>query len=1173
MISNLANRRGFTLIVTIALMVLLVMLGLGLLSLSTVTLRSTAANAPMQQARANARMALILALGQLQAHAGTDTAITATANLAGDDAGQWLAAGVAPQQANSINGVPKGLTALQSGSRYWTGVWRSRSANPREDLFRQTPDALWQQWLVSGNEHRIASNAILPSDTRFAVDAQGEVTDQRQAVVLVGENSVGAGPVAGVDAYVVAPKVELRDRSNGELSGRYAWWVGDEGVKSRINVQQENVAYENYRALPAQRRAWETVAGLESYPRADSAEHEQLVKLVTVKESELLFPNASAAWRANFHSTTSDSVGVLTDSLRGGLKIDLSAVFRQELPTQAPNDALDVDNFPRRGGLIIPPVAGLTDGLRAPRWDALASFLRGHQQLQGGALEVRVGDPDGGGTIAPLILDLRLLLGARLRMLPPPVAPNAQRYRVHPCAKIAIALANPYAVPLNWNQALELSLLTQQTTPQQAWPVRIKTHFGGGQVDDHPAFVMRNDPTLVPAFFPRASNEPAVFNRLRFRIPAGTLAPGAARTFTVADHTLRDPISTTQQDSVVNLVPIADADASNFDQCIEMTDAHLNYHARMFTFASQPSTGTTQNISVYSPAISPIDVRLALAGADSAPPLRFLRGVDLTVGNNWTSVNRGLSPAQVTGLTRPFPLILYGFSLSQPGVRYQEQMPASFVSGQRGGTMRSFCDFNLAAGQWMKPIDSYLAPPYFFLRSDSRAILDNSAAGGNTGTGFLRNLAFTPQRWGRSADSTSSERSILFTIPREVVSMAQWQHADLTGDDTGASVGHQPGNAFGNSYAPFLVKRDRTMESRSNRITRVTGTFTVSPSSASQRYYDLSYLLNAAVWDRYFLSTMQGSQGQMQPLLPMMRVKAGAPAAELSDPMRAAKHVLWEGAFNVNSCEKNAWKALLASSKHRTHPAAAASPHAIFPRSLEQISPFSLPPSGQQADSFSGFRALDDAQLDALAGAIVQQVRLRGPFLSLAHFVNRALAPFPSHAALTRSGALQSAIDESGMNIRLDGSRCAFSEIVPTEDRMNLSANASGQPLPDVTDQPGGVASMASDATMLTTHKNEQGFRSTGIPGWLTQADLLQVIGPSLAVRSDTFRIRAYGEACDASGNRVASAYCEAVVQRRVDYVDSSQPAEQRTNLSLINQRYGRQFHLLSFRWLQPSEI
>ena len=111
---------------------------------------------------------------------------------------------------------------------------------------------------------------------------------------------------------------------------------------------------------------------------------------------------------------------------------------------------------------------------------------------------------------------------------------------------------------------------------------------------------------------------------------------------------------------------------------------------------------------------------------------------------------------------------------------------------------------------------------------------------------------------------------------------------------------------------------------------------------------------------------------------------------------------------------------------------------------------------------------------------------------------------------------------------------------------------------------------------MLTDAKlrEEQGYRSTGIPGWITQADLLQVLGPSLAVRSDTFRIRTYGEALDEQGKVIAKAWCEAVVQRMPEYVDPANAAVERdTALTPVNQRFGRRFNVVSFRWLSPQEI
>lgn len=306
----------------------------------------------------------------------------------------------------------------------------------------------------------------------------------------------------------------------------------------------------------------------------------------------------------------------------------------------------------------------------------------------------------------------------------------------------------------------------------------------------------------------------------------------------------------------------------------------------------------------------------------------------------------------------------------------------------------------------------------------------------------------------------------------------------------------------------------------------------------------------------------------------------------------------------MNSTRKDAWKALLASSRDLKHPSDTETPDgAMFPRSLEQPTQATSPkPSGTNDDSFSGFRRLNDDQLDALAVEMTRQVRLRGPFVSLSHFVNRALLdidPKTDPNALGRSGAIQSAIDESGLNLSPNRSDSGFTRINSRNDLVTLLATGSlpracldgSRPTPFPTERgeefpvwapqsmdlnPGSIASILADRPMLInpTLKKEQGFRSTGIPGWLTQADVLQVIGPVLSVRSDTFRIRSYGEALDASGRPIARAWCEAVVQRTPEFLDPTDaPTVRADGLNPLNTRFGRRFEIISFRWLSPQEV
>ena len=74
------NPRGFTLIMTISLMVLLTMIAIGVLSMSSISLRQVNQSTAMAEARANARLSLMMAIGDLQKQLGPDNRITATAD-------------------------------------------------------------------------------------------------------------------------------------------------------------------------------------------------------------------------------------------------------------------------------------------------------------------------------------------------------------------------------------------------------------------------------------------------------------------------------------------------------------------------------------------------------------------------------------------------------------------------------------------------------------------------------------------------------------------------------------------------------------------------------------------------------------------------------------------------------------------------------------------------------------------------------------------------------------------------------------------------------------------------------------------------------------------------------------------------------------------------------------
>lgn len=1157
-----SGRRGFALVISLSLMILLVVLALGLMNLSGITLRSSQRGDAMATARANARMALVMAIGQLQKLTGPDQRVTAPADLAGKADGDRLEDGAAPANNMTVTSTPKGLSAVQPGTRYWTGVWRNaNTTNPETLIYTKTPSPEFMQWLVSGNEGSGSLPKYTPASGSVAVGNGGSVASSTDAVVLVGKHTAGGGGSDALDRYVSAPLVNIADSRSTTAkhpAGRSAWWVGDEGVKAKLNMtpaqKAEKVA--TYAGLAARRRGWETVDGFGSYPTPDAASDALVGRVATLPQAALLDSSLNSgsdpALGRAFHSATTDSFGVISDTLQGGLRLDLSAYLADTLPGQ-PVKGVTLNSIQANTNIIPRTVASKLQG---PKWDQLRDFYTLGQTLgTNGVLEVKAAAKVTDTSIAPLITDFRLLFGVKL------VAAGTDSYKVYPCAKVAISIANPYSRTLKWTTPLE---------------VEVKNVTDPGR---RPSCVW--EAAGQPAYIPRATSEPAALNNAIFTIASGSLAPGEAKAYTMSQKVER-PVNSTAK-VTIPLVDFSSSGASNFDKSIQLAHGSTNSVAGgavMRLDVREDATTTQINVELRSAGSTSILRKIERFELDNAP-------FDVT--------QRVINSANAKLFTQPFPLQFYSYQISQPGADYGALLPSRNDLGLRGSTLRTYTDFNLQATRFRKPIISYTPPPYFMLLANSSSALPFVAPGGETGLSFTRDLNLSPLPWGRSP--ADAKNTILFSPPQSLVSLAQLQHADLTADDIYVSVGHQPGNAVGNSYASPFVPRVNSFKPR----TDFTITNFSNYTTAQTNYYDIAYLLNTALWDTYYFSTMPRS-GQTVPLNAcIVKIDSADTSKDLLNGELAAGRLLIDGAQSVNCTDKDAWKALLASSKHLRHPADTSdSSDALFPRSLEQTNGAHTPPTGNDPDSFAGFRRLNDAQLELLAEELAKQVRLRGPFVSLSQFVNRALVAVTATTGkeLGRAGTLQAAIDASGANISPDGTKNLFADIDPVEDRVMLRNDGSA-PRADLTGgdstslsnsppdgtwpptsldlNPGSIAGILADKQILTDRRYqiEQGFRSTGIPGWLTQADVLQVIGPALSARSDTFRVRAYGEALDPeTGNPVAKAWCEAIVQRMPAYVDGTNLATDRGDaLSSVNRTFGRRFEMVSFKWLSPNEI
>ncbi len=367
--------------------------------------------------------------------------------------------------------------------------------------------------------------------------------------------------------------------------------------------------------------------------------------------------------------------------------------------------------------------------------------------------------------------------------------------------------------------------------------------------------------------------------------------------------------------------------------------------------------------------------------------------------------------------------------------------------------------------------------------------------------------------WGPSnrVDEGGRQFVPLFHVPRtDLHSPAQLQHANLSATAAG------PGSAAGQSYADPHT-----------------------PDGTP----DLAYRINEVLWDRYFFSTLPSdTDGPLnRRLIPYRRDGRPPDAAALHGYTTAAAHLLVNGPFNVNSTSVAAWRALLASLSGQRLACADPATDALTVVTVGHAFPRAAFVFGGDDDGWRGFRALTDAELQELAVAIVDAVRARGPFRSLAEFVNRPLhAPAENDR---RCGLLQAALDRIA------------------------NPPASLEPV-------AGLPAAAGPSPGLAWPAASQGHRATLAPGWLSQADVLGVVGPVLAVRSDTFLVRAYGDAVNpATGATTGRAWCEAVLQRLPEYVDPSDPPEAADNLSATNQAYGRRFAVIRFRWLAPEEV
>jgi hypothetical protein len=1168
------TRRGFALVVTLSLLILLAVLAVGMLSLSAVSLRSSGHGSALTSARANARMALMIAIGELQTQAGPDQRVTATSSL---------------------------TNATENPN--WTGVWRA-------DQPASAP-----AWLVSGSNPD--PSLPLPADSSVSL--------------------LAADPADPGSKDLRAPLVI----ATGNTPGGYAWWVGDEGVKARIDLAKPKAAATDHIArLSRSQSPLEpglTQLGTDFAKLGPDAavDKTRLITMETVGIASI--PDLPQRY---FHDLTTGGFGLPVNVAQGRLKTDLSLIFdssQQGRPyANRCLGATGNNSLPSQGFTVNDPAKFyLSDTLRTrisqgvdPNWGNLWNYANSWKIVANGQIDSMTAAPvpvendirhnnmipyTGAGsgkqfdrdiqhTNSPVNPVLSLVqLGFRIKARPTGVP---DRFQLQMQVKPVIGIWNPYNVALQprvylfdcgffpWlRYGTGTSTGGQSSLPADTDP--------RGDLDGVSEIWLRDQWAFVEDAGAKGKT------RLTMRTQMIDLQPGEFRLLSVPNLT-----------TMVRESPLTSAWSE--EGAYEMNLIKDNGSPAIVS--GTLGNGTPRFFWLGDMLLDDTQKKPPIAGQTAAS--RYPAILTANATSAWFTLKSG---AGITGNPGGSMARYADFWNNGSG---EFTVPERILSGAVSSTVTSKAKYRItdlaAAGGY-----EHLATWSFFLRtstqiedvnadqrlrgwidSNPRALAINprwegavapggerqgwnftsAYMGGAHGTGLpakqvgdggfgnrglvaeageggenIEPQIGDPARYkglgGASNTAVGGQPHVMiYDIPRSpLVSLGQFQHANLT------RYSHEPGFVVGNSYADLKIPLDATV---ANNFTGFTGHHVV----------DISHEINGRLWDDFHFSTLGvdymatgGSSldsayaysGAAFPLAhPRITFHPGSEDKSIDQmisdaadtaPEAVSARIRIGGAFNINSTSKTAWKALLASMAAAEFPRIdPANPTAApvweapggvrFNRfgHVATNTPYRKGGDGSDPSFWLGWREIDADELDALAEEIVNEVRARGPFRSLAEFVNRN--PGASDIGHQRKGALQAAIDKT-INAALP----------------DTISDAPAQ-------KPNGPFSDATDGESQTL----------GQAGYLMQGDVLQSLAPILQPRSDYFRIRAYGEARDSSGKVTARAWCEAFVQRDTAYVDPSDRPETRSDdpaMKPANKTFGRRFGIVSFRWLSPSEV
>lgn len=1159
------RRRGFALIVTLSLMILLTVIAVGLLSLSSISLRSTTEGSDLSIARANAKMALMLAIGELQKNVGPDTRVTAKADLV--DATNPPILGV--------------WQSWQGDDHDLTGQFAGR---PKAPTYTNHKQAKFVSWLNSVSQIENAPDMGALPDTGAS---NGSVT-------LLGENSVGNTNPGSRQIHLVPSKIKV-----AKSLGSYAWWVSGENQKARLPKPYKPVS--NDSAHWSIHMKSNSVADTKPF-RLDplQTKPEDADKGLSLKQCDLIGDATAAPVSQEFyHDLSTSSMGLLTNVATGGWKKDLS------LFTETSASVIGTNNLPffrlKKGqdsigsmptssnptaakSMLYPWASYRSGGSNQPiyqlgpvcSWDNLRDYALFYQRMNitsagKGSLSTLPFTQIYGDSysyihkvrVLPVIARVQWVFSHSAGTPPPPATgqPPTPPGNLEPRLLLTpvITMWNPYNVEITTGFPLRF-------TVGKPLPVALRYTVGGSPNANYNSLLTGSTNYNSPVLATSAGT-------LNYKISASfKLLPGETRVFSPDATATGGPVSAESEVTLAvgyrntggHYFPLRKDGAPLPTPPVSMSvpgGSTIKAEAKFDTAYSDGSSGVgiyldMKNANdnsiilayrmVYTPTMA-AQIYKPLSGLAESPPL--------------TQLVSHPSPFMVTifgARTASRTLIAAkGFVQSSPLVNYTamggKDIAESSIGVHYDGTNH--------------PVNS----PFDFSFNAVAGAGDNLMpnADDKTGSGYII-TGFT------TADGLP--RCVIDELPtRPLQSLAELQNWDLRFDNPIPPFAF---NLIGNSDASPLLPAASVYNSRTGGDTK-------------NLQYDDSYCANHLLFDDWFLSSIAknpasyGNNGSVQktyldfvsgvtPLgnrayvpIPEDASKGSLSSSDASDLYskyvknadswkKIGSRLEVEGMFNVNSTSVTAWRALLGHGRNQQVPYINSSlgtwSVGLSAESDYAVSRFTIAGDKEATTSdnaqYTGYRLLDASTLDALATKIVEQVRSRGPFLSLSEFVNRQL----SSGNLALAGAVQTALNSLGTS----GSSSPYSGVLGSPARKGAA-----DPSPAGTSE----YKFADAASNMS-------YSTYGLPGWVRQADVLRPIAPILTVRDDTFTIRAYGDSRGGDGKIRTSAVCEAVVRRTRDFVDETEAADITTAPThAVNGIFGRRFKLVSFRWLGASEI